>query len=426
MAQQILMLEGFGTSILVVLVILWLGTFLCGNKEVKEVRFKEKKNTSIWKKVICVCIVLALLIQGSKSQISEAASVSDTETTVTIKDFVGNWKSSAYAIGKDYVTMGFDMTIEEDGSLSMANSSSGNPAMIGKVIEVDDSTIKVVCDSVDFDPPWTDLQATDQLEYHFYNENMMRLTYKDISIVYTKNGNAFTFSKMFSDNWKKDKNKDWYTSDGTTGKVTYKLKTYVDTILLYKVEKGKETLLGSFSCLSYNSKTNVIKTITELSDASKLPKNWRMMKEGRHFQNFTFNYDSAKHALKVTFDQKTYTFYSNLTYGVNKQSDYSKIYNHAWICKVDGRELQFDTSINQGIQQIYITDLQSDEGFYGKAIVEFNESKKQISLKWLINECTTEFYKTYKSQKTIPYSLKSSTKLVLKLGGKNYTFTKVK
>lgn len=388
--------------------------------------FKEKKKSLIWKKVICACIVLALLIQGSKSQITEAASAPDTETTATIKDFVGNWSSSAYAIGKDYVTMGFDMTIEEDGSLSMANSSSGNPAMIGKVTEVGDSTIKVVCDSVDFAPPWIDLQATDQLEYHFYNENMMRLTYKDISIVYTKNGNAFTFSKMFSDNWAKDKNKNWYTSDGTTGKVTYKLKTYVNTILLYKAEKGKETLIGSFSCISYNNKTKVIKTITELSDASKLPKNWRTMKEGRHFQNFTFNYDSAKHALKVTFNKKTYTFYSNLTYGVNKQSDYYKIYNRAWICKTGDRKLQFDTSINQGIQTIYITDLQPDVNFYGKAIVEFNESKKQISLTWLKDECTTEFYKAYKSQKTMSYSLKSSTKLVLKLGSKNYTFTKVK
>lgn len=390
-------------------------------------KLKDVMKHSIVKRGISAIVICAMFISTMIFQIQGKNTV---VAETTISKFVGNWSSASYALGKEQSTMGFDMLISEDGSIEMEDRSSGNPAIIGKITEVTDSTIQLECDSLDFAPPWSGMKPTDELEYHFYNENQMRLTYKDTSIVYYRSGSAFTFNKLFSNNWKNDKNRDWLTSDGTTGKVTYKLKTYVDALLLYRVERGKETLLNSFTCLnttSKNSTTKTIKTITELADASKLPKNWRTMKEGRHFQNFTLQYDSAKHALKVTYNKQTYTFYSNLIYGMNKNSDAYKIYKSSWRCKTGGRNLQLSTSIDKGVQEIYFVDLNAKDDFYsGSATAVFNERKKSISLNWIKDECTSSFYKDFKSHKTMTYSFKSSTKLVIKLGNKSYTFTKVK
>ncbi|HAB59604.1 MAG TPA: hypothetical protein DCE48_02630 [Lachnospiraceae bacterium] len=273
------------------------------------------------KKLLCLMLMVTLLIpalipsQMSNGKVAQAAT---NTSKVTIGDFEGSWKASGYALGKSEYTAYLAMRVKADGSFSIYDQEAGNPGISGKMTVVDDDTISVECDSVDFDSPWPELQLTDELKYHFYNENQVRITYNDKSIVFSKDGKRFDFNKTFSGNWKQDHYKTWYTNNGINVSATYKLKLEGGSILLYRVYKEKEIFLTSFCGLSYNKKTNVVKTITELSDASKLPKNWRTMKEGRHFQSFKLSYNTKKHCLTLTFNKKSYSFYSNIVYGVKK------------------------------------------------------------------------------------------------------------
>lgn len=273
------------------------------------------------KKLLCLMLMVTLLIpalipsQMSNGKVAQAAT---NTSKVTIGDFEGSWKASGYALGKSEYTAYLAMRVKADGSFSIYDQEAGNPGISGKMTVVDDDTISVECDSVDFDSPWPELQLTDELKYHFYNENQVRITYNDKSIVFSKDGKRFDFNKTFSGNWKQDHYKTWYTNNGINVSATYKLKLEGGSILLYRVYKEKEIFLTSFCGLSYNKKTNVVKTITELSDASKLPKNWRTMKEGRHFQSFKLSYNSKKHCLTLTFNKKSYSFYSNIVYGMKK------------------------------------------------------------------------------------------------------------
>lgn len=273
------------------------------------------------KKLLCLMLMVTLLIpalipsQMSNGKVAQAAT---NTSKVTIGDFEGSWKASGYALGKSEYTAYLAMRVKADGSFSIYDQEAGNPGISGKMTVVDDDTISVECDSVDFDSPWPELQLTDELKYHFYNENQVRITYNDKSIVFSKDGKRFDFNKTFSGNWKQDHYKTWYTNNGINVSATYKLKLEGGSILLYRVYKDKEIFLTSFCGLSYNKKTQVVKTITELTDASKLPKNWRTMKEGRHFQSFKLSYNSKKHCLTLTFNKKSYSFYSNIVYGVKK------------------------------------------------------------------------------------------------------------
>lgn len=273
------------------------------------------------KKLLCLMLMVTLLIpalipsQMSNGKVAQAAT---NTSKVTIGDFEGSWKASGYALGKSEYTAYLAMRVKADGSFSIYDQEAGNPGISGKMTVVDDDTISVECDSVDFDSPWPELQLTDELKYHFYNENQVRITYNDKSIVFSKDGKRFDFNKTFSGNWKQDHYKTWYTNNGINVSATYKLKLEGGSILLYRVYKDKEIFLTSFCGLSYNKKTQVVKTITELTDASKLPKNWRTMKEGRHFQSFKLSYNSKKHCLTLTFNKKSYSFYTNIVYGVKK------------------------------------------------------------------------------------------------------------
>lgn len=262
-------------------------------------------------------LVITLFIPSQVSNRKVAQAETNT-SKVTIESFEGNWEASGYALGKSEYTAYLVMRVKADGSFSIYDQEAGNPGISGKMTVVDDETIKFECGADDFDSPWPDLQLTDELEYHFYNENQVRITYKDKSIVFSKEGKRFDFNKTFSGNWKQDNYKVWYSNNGINVSASYKLILEGDTIVLYRVYKDKETFITSFCGLSYNKKTNFVKTITELSDASKLPKNWRTMKEGRHFQSFKLSYNSKKHCLTLTFNKKSYSFYSNIVYGVNK------------------------------------------------------------------------------------------------------------
>jgi hypothetical protein len=273
----------------------------------------SEKRKLLFKRMLCMLLVVSLLIpsQANINTVAQAAS----NTNVTMSDFIGDWEASGYALGKDIYTGYLSMRVEDDGSFSIYDQEAGNPGIEGKMTVVDSETIKLECGSDDFDSPWPGLQLTDELEYHFYNANQVRITYKDKSIVFSKKGKRFDFKNMFTGNWKKDYYKEWYTNNGINVSATYKITLEGGSILLYRIINGKETLISSFCGLNYSKKTKVVKTITELSSATKLPKNWRTMKEGRHFQRFKLCYNSKKHCLKVTFNNKSYNFYSNITYG---------------------------------------------------------------------------------------------------------------
>lgn len=278
---------------------------------------ENNEKNLILKRMLCMVLVIALLIPTliSYSKVAQAAS---NTTKVTIANFKGSWQASGYALGKSEYTAYLAMRVKADGSFSIYDQEAGNPGISGKMTVVDDDTISLECEADDFDSPWPDLQLTDELEYHFYNENQVRITYQDKSIVFSKVGKRFDFNKTFSGNWNQDYYKTWYSNNGINVSATYKLKLEGGSILLYRVYKNKETFLTSFCGLNYNKKTQVVKTITELSDASKLPKNWRTMKEGRHFQKFKLSYNSKKHCLTLTFNKKSYSFYSNVVYGERK------------------------------------------------------------------------------------------------------------
>lgn len=280
----------------------------------KEKELRIKKLLSL---MLMVTLLIPALIPSQMSNGKVAHAATNT-SKVTIGDFEGSWKASGYALGKSEYTAYLAMRVKADGSFSIYDQEAGNPGISGKMTVVDDDTISLECDSVDFDSPWPELQLTDELKYHFYNENQVRITYNDKSIVFSKDGKRFDFNKTFSGNWKQDHYKTWYTNNGINVSATYKLELEGGSILLYRVYKDKEIFLTSFCGLSYNKKTNVVKTITELSDASKLPKNWRTMKEGRHFQSFKLSYNSKKHCLTLTFNKKSYSFYTNIVYGVKK------------------------------------------------------------------------------------------------------------
>nr|WP_294490047.1 hypothetical protein [uncultured Anaerosporobacter sp.] len=280
----------------------------------KEKELRIKKLLSL---MLMVTLLIPALIPSQMSNGKVAHAATNT-SKVTIGDFEGSWEASGYALGKSEYTAYLAMRVKADGSFSIYDQEAGNPGISGKMTVVDDDTISLECDSVDFDSPWPELQLTDELKYHFYNENQVRITYDDKSIVFSKDGKRFDFNKTFSGNWKQDHYKTWYTNNGINVSATYKLKLEGGSILLYRVYKDKEIFLTSFCGLSYNKKTQVVKTITELTDASKLPKNWRTMKEGRHFQSFKLSYNSKKHCLTLTFNKKSYSFYTNIVYGVKK------------------------------------------------------------------------------------------------------------
>lgn len=150
----------------------------------------SKEKLLLIKRSLCMLLVVTLLTptQVSNGNVVHAAS---NTTQVTIANFEGSWQASDYALGKPESTNHWGMTVDKDGRFNIYDQI-GNPGISGKMTVVDEETIKLECESYDFFSPWPGLQLTDELEYHFYSDNQVRITYKDHSIVFSIREKRFT------------------------------------------------------------------------------------------------------------------------------------------------------------------------------------------------------------------------------------------
>lgn len=339
---------------------------------------------------------------------------------------VGSWVGAGYRIGTDCYTAYLSMTINEDGEFSVTDHEAGNPGIKGVLDVLDETTLDFDCEAdEDFDSPWPGLKKRDQVEYHFYNNDQIRLSHGETSIVFYREGKRFKLEPYFKGNWKRDLNKPWYTNDGVDSSETYYLRYDLGTFMIYQKTKSEEILVGSFCGLNFNTKTKVLKTITELKDASNLPKNWRGMTEGRHFQKFTLNYDSANHCLKVTHNGKSINFYSNITYGIKKgslQECLSQYYS--WQCKTAKAVYTISFDHQEDGDSITVGRKKSKKRteFAYVELKSVNASKRTASLKWK-DYSDESLYENVKLYKTASYRIINSKKIEIKFGGKKYIFT---
>lgn len=398
-------------------------------KILNQIQIKSKKKDSrnpkaFLQRGISILLLTIVVLAISLTHLTQGKAAT-TESETTVANFVGTWYATGYVIGTDKYSAYLTMSVKKDGTFSIYDGEAGNPGISGQLSVTDQTTIKLICQPDDFDSPWPELQLEDELEYHFYNTNQVRITYNNTSIVFVKSGKGVRLSQLFDENWNSDYSRNaWYSNDGVTASVTYKLRTDIDTLLLYRVSKNSETLIGSFTGLSWNEKTGTLKTITELENASKLPKNWRTMKEGRHFQSFKISYNSSKHRITLTFNKKSYSFYANITYGVKHGSDFETVMNNTWKCKSGDRTLLLSVYYQDGESFLTIYDKKNSAEYFGNGDITVNETKKKVTIAWNKDICTNAFYKSNKGSKSLTYSLKNG-KLIIKYGGKSYSFTKV-
>lgn len=391
----------------------------------RKIEKEDRRNSQgFLQRKISMLLVVIVVIATSFTYLAQGkAATTNAERTVT--DFVGTWSATGFVMGTDKYSAYLTMRVMEDGTFSIYDAEAGNPGIEGQLSVADKTTIKLICKADDFDSPWPELELEDELQYHFYNTNQVRMTYHNTSIVFVKEGKGVRLSKLFSGNWNSDYSRNaWYSNDGVTASVTYKLRMDIDTLLLYRVSKNSETLIGSFTGLSWDTKTGTLKTITELENASKLPKNWRTMKEGRHFQSFKIRYNSSKHCITLTFNKKCYLFYGNLTYGVKHGSDYETVMNSTWECKSGDKSLLLNVYFQQGESFLCIYDKKNSAEYYGTGDITVNETKKKVTIAWSKDICTPAFYKSNIGRKSFMYTLQNG-KLLIKYGGKSYIFNKV-
>ena len=394
----------------------------------KVFRQKESKNgetrypDTLLLQILNIFLVTIILLTTSFTCLAKGKAAT-IESEITIENFVGDWSAASYVIGTDKYSGYLTMRVMADGTFDIFDGEAGNPGIEGQLSVEDETTLKLICQPDEFNSPWPELKLEDQIEYHFYNSDQVRLTYKNTSIVFVKNEKEVRLNELFTGNWNSDLLKfGWYSNDGVTATVTYKLKMDNDTLLLYRVNKSSETLIGSFCGLSWNMKTGTIKTITELGDASKLPKNWRTMQEGRHFQSFKINYNSMKHCVTLTYNKKSYSFYANITYGVKRGSDFETVLNNRWKCNTGKRSLFAEVYYQEGERYVYIYD--TSYKYFGQGAVTVDEIKKKVKVAWIEDRCSQTFYKSNNGEKSFTYTLKDE-KLTIKDSGKSYTFTKV-
>lgn len=156
----------------------------------------NKEKNLLIKRLLCMLLLVTLLLPSQVSTLKVAQAATNT-SKVRIGNFEGSWEASGYALGKSEYTAYLVMRVKADGSFSIYDQEAGNPGISGMMTVVDEDTVSVECDSVDFDSPWPELQLTDELRYHFYNENQVRITYNDKSIVFSKVGRDLILRKCF-------------------------------------------------------------------------------------------------------------------------------------------------------------------------------------------------------------------------------------
>ena len=379
----------------------------------------KKKISAIWIAGAAVLLSVGLSVFLQNNRVS--ANEKKEEYSL-----VGDWRGAGYEIGTDRYTGYLSMHINEEAEFSISDVEGGNPGIKGVLDVLDETTLDFDCEAdEDFDSPWPGMEKRDQVEYHFYNNDQIRLTHGETSIVFYRAGKEFQLEPYFKGNWKKDLNKSWYTNDGVNTSETYLLKYDLGTLMLYKKTKSEETLVGSFCGLNFNTKSKVLKTITELSDASKLPKSWRGMTEGRHFQKFTLSYDSAKHCLKVTHNGKSINFYTNLTYGIKAGSIQDRLNQYySWTCKTSKATytISFDHQDDGDSITVGRKQAKKRAEFAYAELKSVNAAKRTASLKWK-DYSDPSLYKKVKSYKTATYRVINAKKIEIKFGGKTYIFT---
>ena len=104
---------------------------------------------------------------------------------------VGDWQCDPTSTGNPVDTSFYALHIESDGTFSIFDKESGNPAISGTMKGDDTGKIGILeltCDSEDFDPPacWLNLKPNSEIRYRIMDENTIKLGYVGIWMTFRK------------------------------------------------------------------------------------------------------------------------------------------------------------------------------------------------------------------------------------------------
>ncbi|MDO4975958.1 MAG: hypothetical protein Q4E53_01735 [Eubacteriales bacterium] len=344
----------------------------------------------------------------------------------------GTWIGTGNAIGydEDYNIETQTLTITEDGHISLDDADQDTDNLDGAIfVESDDSfsiQLSEKPEKLTLPAGWGEMKSEDTITYEQLSDQQMVLTYNDISYFFCKD--TLLRSGDISPLYNLGENNIWYSNDGQSSpENTFTFELFDNYAELYSISpNNSKALITSFYYLS--NKDDSFHFYTNIRKEKDLPGILSSIPKGKG--EVTLQLHCEDETLSVGYNEKNITFYNNVIYGLETDSDSYRLCDKGFHFNFEEKEYRghFKMNTDKNSLYLYIDDMK-DADKLQTICGEVDIDEKHKNWIWYFDkdlsgkttEKDSDLYRTFSAYNGIKvkYNLKDN-QLFMKTGDDSY------